>query len=77
MALGDLARELKKLEELESETDYDVYFVKVDKDGNYSCPKQLYHGLETKKDFEDWLRLHDAGENGKFVLYPNIPKYKN
>ncbi|MBQ8234917.1 MAG: hypothetical protein IJZ36_04995 [Bacilli bacterium] len=76
MAFGDLARDLKKLEELGSETDYDVYFVKVDADGNYSCPKQLFHGLKSKEDFEDWLKNHDAGKNGKFVLYPNIPDIK-
>lgn len=75
--IGTLSAELKKLEEIESKTDYDVYFVKVDKDGNYSYPKQLFHGLKSKEDFNDWLAIHDAGKHGKFVLYPNNPDYKN
>ena len=77
MAFGDLTRELKALENLDSTTDYDIYFVKVDADGNYSYPKQIFHGLKSREDFKDWLKIHDAGKNGKFVLYPNIPKYKD
>lgn len=70
MAFGDLAKTLKKIENKESESDYSVYYVQVDKQGNYFNPKQLVHNI-SKEDYKDWLAIHDAGVNGKFVLIPN------
>lgn len=70
MAFGDLAKTLKKIENKESESDYSVYYVQVDKQDNYSNPKQLVHSI-TREDYKDWLAIHDAGVDGKFVLIPN------
>ena len=71
---GDLGRDLKRLENQDSKTDYCIYWVEVGEDGSYSNPKMLAYAIEKKEDFADWLALHDRpGKNGRFILVPTIP----